>query len=228
MINNYFIFIASLFMVSAAMAEVKTSPPASTVVATPAKAGAVSLAPAATASKTPSSEKPMSPEAVQKFEQENYYGRAVRNEQGELLYVEENAKQIHSKDDYVMVHVKNIKNAKGRVRVAIWNKPDNYGKEDRAPFRAVSFPASESKNKMMVFKIGVEKEGPFSYFGHHNEKDNGKVNRILGIPTEDFGFTSKATQGKGKGLKRDGLSPPPYEQTLVNYTGPGQVIEINL
>lgn len=215
MMKNYIIFMAVSLLFSELMAQDLA------VKAVPAPV----VTPLAKTDAPP--QKALNTQEMQKYERENFYGRAVRGAKGELLHVEENEKQTHSKEHTVVLQIKGIKNGKGRIRVVVWDKPDNYGQEGRIPFRAVSFPASESKDGMMLFKIGLEKDKSYSFFAHHDENDDGKVNRIFGIPTEPYVFTNEKTQGKGEGLKRVGLSPPPFERTLVRFTGAGQMVEMN-
>ncbi len=172
--------------------------------------------------------KPMDAKRAALFERENYYGQAVRDEKGKISYIEENKIQSHSKEEFVMVRVKNFKinkNEKGRIRVAVWNSPENYGQEGVAPFRSSSYWAKDAPEGEMLFKIGgLEKGKQYSFFGHFDKNDDGKVNRIFGIPTEPYIFSNSKNQGKGAGLSREGLSPPKFENTLVTYTGPGQEI----
>ena len=69
----------------------------------------------------------------------------------------------------------------------------------------------------MLFKIGgLEKGKEYSFFAHFDQNNDGKVNRIIGIPTEPYIFTDKKYQGKGPGLKREGLSPPKFRKHFSN------------
>ncbi|MCA9507742.1 MAG: DUF2141 domain-containing protein [Myxococcales bacterium] len=166
-----------------------------------------------------------------KFELEKLLGQAVRDKQGKVLHVIENQSQTHSKEHYVMVRVKNFKirkNEKGRIRVVLWDGPENYGKENMKPFRSSSYWAKEAPNGEMIFKIGgLEIGKQYAFFAHFDKSNNGKVNRLFGIPTEPYIFSNNKNQGKGPGLTREGLSPPKYENTLVTYTTPGQEIEMS-
>lgn len=172
-------------------------------------------------------DKPMEPAEALQYEREKLFGEPVRDEKGTLVHVEENKSQT-AKDQCVMLRVKNFKirkNESGRIRVAVWNNPENYGKEGLKPFRSSSYWAKEAPQGEMIFKIcGLEVGKSYSFFGHFDKNNDGIVNRILGIPTEPYIFSNQANQGKGPGLSREGLSPPKFESTLVTYTGPGQEI----
>lgn len=171
--------------------------------------------------------------AAPAFDRKDYFGEAVLNNNGKLNYVVENAKQTHSKEQFVFVEVNNFKitdkNRGGRMRVVVWDKAENFAQPDKAPFRAVSFPVKDAVDGKMKFKIGgLTPKGSYAFFAHFDENDDGILNRnFLGVPTEPYMFTNKDNQGKGPGLKRVGLSAPKFESTLVNYTGPGQVITIS-
>lgn len=176
-------------------------------------------------------EKAMEPAEALKYEREQLFGEPVRDAKGTLLHVEENKSQTHAREQCAVLHVKNFKirnNEPGRIRVAVWNSPENYGKEGLKPFRSSSYWAKEAPGGEMIFKIcGLEIGKEYSFFGHFDKNNDGVVNRILGIPTEPYIFSNKANQGKGAGLSREGLSPPKFENTLVTYTGPGQEIVLS-
>lgn len=169
--------------------------------------------------------------AKEAFDRTQFFGEPVKNAKGELEYVEENKSQTHSKENYVFVKVTGINtkadDQKARVRIAVWDSKDNFADEKKKPYRACSHWAREAVNKEMKFKIGVEPGKSYSFFAHLDEMNRGKVHKIFMIPTEPYMFTSAKTQGKGTGIKREGLSVPKFESTLVKYTGPGQVIELN-
>ncbi len=162
------------------------------------------------------------------YDPTKFIGVAITDPSGKLQYVAENPSQTHSKEDYVMVRVKNIKigkNEKGRVRIAVWNSSENYAQEGKQPFRASSHWAKDVQDKEMVFKIGgLEKGKSYSFFAHFDKKNLGYVKKFLGIPVDPFLFSNAKNQGAGPGLTREGLSPPKFENTLVKYNSPGQVI----
>lgn len=169
------------------------------------------------------------PAQVEKYDPSKYRGVAVMDAANKLQYVAENPTQTHSKENFVLVKVKGFKTRgekeKGRIRVAVWDSESNYAKEGTTPFRASSYFAKEAPNGEMLFKIGgLEKGKSYSFFAHFDKEDRGYVKKILGIPTDPFLFSNAQTQGKGKGLTREGLSPPKFANTLVKFNEPGQEI----
>lgn len=155
-----------------------------------------------------------------------FYGEAKRDEKGNIIYIEENSSQIHNKENFVLVKIKNIKirpkkKEIGRIRIAVWDKKDVYAKEGEKPFRASSYAASEIKNGEIIFKIsGLILGQSYSFFAHFDQDNKGKVARIFGIPKDPYVFSN--------GLKREGLGAPAFEKTLVKFLKIGQVVELNL
>lgn len=167
----------------------------------------------------------------QSFERSQLFGEPVYDAAGKLLYVVENKSQTHSRDNFVNLRVKGIKvrpddKEIGRIRVAVWDSKDSYGKEGVKPFRSSSHWAKESVNGEMVFRIGgLEVGKSYSFFAHFDRENKGIVKRnFLRIPVDPYIFTSAKTKGQGAGLKREGLSAPKFENTLVPFTGTGQEI----
>jgi uncharacterized protein (DUF2141 family) len=172
--------------------------------------------------------------AAEAYDRSEYYGEAVNDSHGNLIMVQENASQVHSQDEYVLIKVKNINNSAGRIRVGMWNDKVTFdNKEEMRPYRASSFPASFASNALngeMTFKIGGLTSGEeIAFFAHHDENDDGKLNRnLFGVPTEPYMFSCHANGNEGPGMKREGLSPPSFESTVITYTHPGQVITLSL
>lgn len=163
------------------------------------------------------------------YDRSVYFGQPQYDANGNLTEVLENTSQTHNMDEFVYINVKNIKNKDGRVRIAMWdNKADYDNKENRRPFRACSHVASDNMNGTMTFKIGGLTPGQdYSFFAHHDENNDGIVNRnLFGVPKEPYVFTNTANQGCGTGLTREGLSAPCFESTLVTYKEAGQVITL--
>lgn len=158
-----------------------------------------------------------------------FRGVPIFDKDGTLQYVAENASQTHSQENYVIVKVTGFKTRgakeKGRIRVAVWESPENYAVEGVAPFRASSHSAIDAKDGVMRFKIGgLQKGKSYSFFAHFDKEDRGHVKKFLGIPVDPFIFSNAKTAGKGKGLTREGLSPPKFSNTLVVFHEPGQEI----
>lgn len=167
------------------------------------------------------------------FDRTKYYGEMIK--EGSKNIVVENKAQI-GKDhyaNYVLVKVKGIKipadNKVARVRIALWDNQDTHAVEGKAPYRAASYWAKDATAGELEFKIGVEPNKSYSYFAHVDEQNTGEIKKVLGFPTEPYVFSNTKNQGKGEGVKRIGLvGKPKFKHTEVKYTGPGQVIELNL
>lgn len=174
--------------------------------------------------------------AAEAFDRSDYFGQGVRGSDGKLDYVEENAKQTHSRDEFVWVTVSNFtvddSNRIGRIRVVIWNKSENFADPSKRPFRAVSFPVAEASGSSMKFKLaGLVQGQSYGFFAHFDQNGDGELNRnFFGVPTEPYMFTNKDNQGRGPGIKTVGIIPraPNFEETKVIYTAPGQAISLAL
>lgn len=174
---------------------------------------------------------PSSGGIVQNYDPKQFWGQPFYGSDGKLQYVTENIRQAHSKEQYVIVKVRNVKKDVrarniGRIRVAVWDDESRYAKEGIPPFRAVSYWAKAVENDEMTFKIGGLTPGQkYSFFAHFDEANTGKIRRnFLGIPTDQYIFSSIKTPG---GIKREGLKAPQFKNTLVEYKMPGQLIELS-
>lgn len=173
--------------------------------------------------------------AAEAFDRNEYFGEAVRDSEGRLNHVVENAALSHARDEFVWVTVSNIaineSNKNGRLRVVIWNRAENFADPAKRPFRAVSFPVIEaSSSGMMKFKLaGLVKGQAYGFFAHFDENSNGELDRnFFGVPTEPYLFTNTENQGRGPGLKSVGIIPraPSFDETKVIYTTLGQGISL--
>jgi hypothetical protein len=177
---------------------------------------------------TPPAAKTADSKPSNSYDPTKYRGEGVFDAEGKLQFVVEHASQTHSKDDFVMVRVTGIKTRgakeKGRIRIAVWEREDNYAKEGVAPFRASSFDAKFAINGEMLFKIGLPKGKSYSFFAHFDKENRGYIHKIMLIPVDPYVFTNAATQGRGPGLTRDGLSAPKFMNTLVRFETSGQEI----
>ena len=90
----------------------------------------------------------------------------------------------------VVITVTDLRNAKGVVRACMTTRADIFPKciKDAAAFRAV-VPAS---GKVEIRFSGV-KPGKYAIALLHDENNNGKADRALGMaPTEGYGFSRDA------------------------------------
>lgn len=168
------------------------------------------------------------------FNAADYYGVESYGENKQLLVLE-NPKLTHAKERFIIVKVKNIDTKKimpnTRIRLAIWKSSENYAKEDVAPYRASSISANLAavkENGFLAFKIGIDKDtAQLSFFIHLDVDNKGKVERnFLGIPKDPYMFSSKIAKTGCPGVAREGLSPPKFENTLLDIKQDGQIIEM--
>jgi|GEM_PF-1812167 len=159
----------------------------------------------------------------------DYFGQPVYDAGGHLLYIAENSRQSHSQEEYVMIRVQNIKekrrNETGRVMVALWDSSETYARPDILPFRHSFHWAKDAINHELVFKIGGLTPGnQYAFFAHFDKNNDGELNTMFGIPTEQYVFSNTANQGRGPGLTSEHLSAPKYKHTLVTYQYAGQEV----
>lgn len=168
------------------------------------------------------------------YDPKQFYGELSKDEAGKPIVVE-NKSQTHDMKNFMLVRVMGLKkNAKarekGRVRIAVWNNKETFAKEGVKPFRAASYWAKAAENDEMVFRIGgLSIDGSYAFFAHFDEENVGKVRRtFLSVPRDQYMFSNASNQGRGPGLKRKGFSAPDFEDTLIKFTKPGQVVELRL
>ena len=117
----------------------------------------------------------------------------------------------------VAITVTDLRNAKGVVRACMTTKEDIFPKcrKDPAAHRAV-VPAGEEV--VLVFK-DVE-PGRYAVALLHDENENGKPDRVLGMmPKEGFGFSRDAKVKMG---------PPKFEDAVFDFTGEAHALTIRM
>ena len=114
----------------------------------------------------------------------------------------------------LVVKIKNIKQVKGSLLIAIYNHEDHFlSKEVMSDGKAI-----ESGNIKFSFKGLVEGSYAISIF--QDENDNGKLDAsFIGIPSEPYAFSNNA-----KGM----FGPPSFEQCKFEVKSGTQEIVISL
>lgn len=113
----------------------------------------------------------------------------------------------------ITVHVKNLKNTDGNLRVTLFDSKDNFLQKGEQQIVSI-----DDKSKVTIAFQGVE-TGVYAVSVIHDEDNDGKMNTgIMGIPTEDYGFSNDA-----KGT----FGPPKFEQAKFEVQGDKE-IEINI
>ncbi len=117
----------------------------------------------------------------------------------------------------VVVDISNMRSAKGVVRACMTTNAKVFPRcrEDAASHRAV-VPAKGATQ--LVFK-GV-KPGRYAIALLHDENDNGKADRALGMmPKEGFGFSRDAKVRMG---------PPSFNSAAFDYAGEAKKMTIKM
>jgi len=97
----------------------------------------------------------------------------------------------------LVVKVENIKEVKGSLKYAVYDRDEKFLKE------AFAFGNAEIANNTVTFVVDSLKSGDYAVSIFHDENDNGELDaNFLGIPTEPYAFSNNA---KGR------LGPPRFE-----------------
>jgi uncharacterized protein (DUF2141 family) len=109
-----------------------------------------------------------------------------------------------------------LKNQKGDVHIAIFNKAENF------PYQEGVLHESKAtiSDNMARLKFNNLTPGPYGAAVYHDENLNRKFDQgLLGIPLEDYGFSNNASVF---------LSPPSFEKSMFLLKGPATTIVIDL
>ena len=89
----------------------------------------------------------------------------------------------------VGVVLSGVRNAKGTVQICLTNRPVNFlkCKDDPAALRR-SMPAAQASKGRIA--LGIVKPGSYALLVFHDENGDGKLNTMLAIPREGFGFSA--------------------------------------
>lgn len=117
----------------------------------------------------------------------------------------------------IAITITELRNAKGVVRACMTTNSEIFPRCRRDPAsHRVVVAAGESVE--LVFS-GV-KPGRYAVALLHDENDNGKADRVLGMmPKEGFGFSRDA---------KVQMAPPKFEDAAFDYTGEAKVLTIRM
>ncbi len=114
------------------------------------------------------------------------------------------------------VEVTGIKNAKGVVRLALYNDPGKFPK--RSGSIAGGNVAAAKGSVVYVFRNLPP--GPYAVAVYHDANANRRFDKtILGLPSEGFGFSNDA---------RPALSAPSFDAAAVTLKAPRTRIKISV
>lgn len=121
------------------------------------------------------------------------------------------------KSGEVVLKITDLRNTKGVVRACMTTNEDIFPKcrKDPDAHRTV-VPAGEE----VVIVFSDVKPGRYAVALLHDENENGKPDRVLGMmPKEGFGFSRDAKVQMG---------PPKFEDAVFDFTGDGQSLTIRM
>ncbi|WP_426104411.1 DUF2141 domain-containing protein [Massilia sp. TSP1-1-2] len=112
------------------------------------------------------------------------------------------------------IQVDDVKAATGSVLVAVFNSEGTFLK---AAAKSGGAPATLNGTTVV---IGDLPEGDYAFAVYHDANANGKMDRnLLGIPTEDYGFSNNAL---GK------MGPPSYASARFVLPAAGASLRVSL
>jgi len=89
--------------------------------------------------------------------------------------------------DSITVTLTNIKILKGVIRIALYNKKENFPKEGKE-YKTAVVPANSYKIRYKFLDIP---DGWYAIALYHDINNDGKCNKnLIGIPIEPFGFSN--------------------------------------
>ncbi len=111
----------------------------------------------------------------------------------------------------------NIKEAKGKVYVAVYNAETGFLKEEKALLREVF---SVEKSGSLSVNLNIEKEGRYAIAAFHDLNGNGKLDKnMVGVPTEPYAFSNNA---------RPKLRAPNWNEASFAWKPGGSVVSLKL
>ena len=115
-----------------------------------------------------------------------------------------------------ILSVVGLESDEGKAMIALFNSEEGYS-ETGKNFKS---NAIEIKDSKVVWTIEDLPFGEYAIKLYHDENGNGKMDKnMLGIPSEDYGFSNNASGSFG---------PADYEDAKFIFNTSGQQHEINL
>lgn len=117
----------------------------------------------------------------------------------------------------IAITITELRNAKGVVRACMTTNPDIFPRcrKDPASHRTVV-----KAGERVELKFSDVAPGRYAVALLHDENDNGKADRALGMmPKEGFGFSRDAKVRMG---------PPKFEDAAFEFTGDAQTLTIRM
>lgn len=114
-----------------------------------------------------------------------------------------------SQSNSMTVVVKNVKEATGKIAIALYNKDGDFMK------KSIARQMTQAKAGEVQLILENVTPGDYAISVMHDANDNGELDSgAFGIPKEGFGFSNDAMGMFG---------PPSYEKAKFNFTGTDKV-----
>ena len=112
------------------------------------------------------------------------------------------------------IHVDDLKAAGGNIMVALYGSEGTFLQK---PDHATGVPAVPGATKVIFKDLP---EGTYAFAVFHDANTNGKMDKnIVGIPTEDYGFSNNA-MGK--------MGPPSFNDAKFVLPAAGAAVRVSL
>lgn len=112
------------------------------------------------------------------------------------------------------VDVGGLKNAQGKVLVAVYSRSEDFLK---APVRTAAVASQSGKVRLAIADLP---SGDYAVSVFQDQNGNGELDvNLVGMPVEPYGFSNDAAGNFG---------PPSFQQSLVHLSEAGQIVHINL
>ncbi len=117
------------------------------------------------------------------------------------------ATSVHAEAARLTVHIKDVREATGNLRVSLFRDPESFRKEDRA-LKVISMPAVKGETKVTF--DGIE-PGKYALMAYHDENGDGKLNLRLGMfPTEGYALSNNPKV----------MGPPKFADSIFDVAAP--------
>jgi len=115
-----------------------------------------------------------------------------------------------------IISVIEFESSDGKAMIALFNSEESYS-ETGVNFKSNALEIADQKAEWIIDELPF---GEYAIKLYHDENGNKKMDRnMLGIPSEDYGFSNNATGNFG---------PADYEDAKFIFNTSGQKHEINL
>ena len=115
----------------------------------------------------------------------------------------------------LVVRIVGLKSSVGFVHYALFDSKKAFPKHSRA-IRTGSFAIEQNQCDILIEKLAF---GEYAIAVGHDRNNNGKIDRILGIPTEPVGVS---------GYEKKLWSPPRFEKSKIRISDERTIITVHV